>query len=82
MDDIETYFWECGKRGKQAAFTYLHTRFTLLWCYSGVLRSESLFLGELLDLVDLQLQKKDYTDLMEITVMQMVTGKTVNSNLK
>ena len=60
----------------------MRTRFALLWCYSGVLRSETLFLGELSDLVDLQLQRRDYTDMMEITVMQMTTGKTVSSNTK
>ena len=80
LEPIEAWFWGQGKKSRQGCFTSLRARCTLLWCYTGVLRSESLFLGELSDLVDFRAQRKQHSDPMEVTVMQMHTGKTIDSD--
>ena len=76
---IEEWFWEEGKKTRHACFASLRARFTLLWCYNGVLRSESMFLGGLSDLVDFSARRRDFSDPMEIAVMNMLTGKTIDS---
>jgi hypothetical protein len=76
---IERSIWDYGKSCRKTAFVALRSRMTFLWCYSGVLRCESLFLGELSDLFDFSLQRDDHSDAMDVVVLQMRTGKTVDS---
>lgn len=78
---VEKYLWEYGRTNRKSAFVALRTRMTFLWCYSGVLRSESLFLGELSDLFDFSLQRDDHSDVMDVVVLQMRTGKTVDNGV-
>jgi hypothetical protein len=82
LDGIEDWLWREGEKGKRAGFVSLRTRFALLMCYGGVLRSESLFLGELSDCFLFEAKKKDDADAMEVMVMQIATGKTVDSEHK
>lgn len=74
---IETQFWNNGKKSSRAALPTLRNRMTFLNCYNGVLRHETLFNGELSDMVGLQhLREKDAHEIF-VMVMQMSTGKCV-----
>lgn len=75
MDMIEQKFWDNGKRSSRAAFCALRNRSTFLSCYSGVLRHESMFLGELSDMVGLEHERVRDAHRIFVMVMQMATGK-------
>lgn len=74
VSKIEQKFWDNGKRSSRAAFPALRNRMTFLNCYSGVLRHESMFLGELSDMVGLEHERSKDAHAMFIMVMQMSTG--------
>lgn len=83
---VEQFLWDYGNGGdggtnRKSAFVGLRTRMTFLWCYSGVLRSESIFLGELSDLFDFGFERDDHSDVMDVVVLQMRTGKTVDNGI-
>ena len=72
---IEAKFWENGKQNNRCALKSLRNRNTFLNCYSGILRHESLFLGELSDMVGLEHKRERDVHPMEILVMQIAFGK-------
>lgn len=74
VNDIEESFWEHGKTLK-AGLPGLRNRFIFLMSYSGLLRSESLFLGELSDMFMVQYDRKRDVDPHEIMILQIATGK-------
>jgi hypothetical protein len=51
-------------------------------CYGGVLRVESSFLGELSDCFLFEAKKRDDADAMAVMMMQIATGKIVDSEHK
>ena len=75
---IERWLWDHGKTLRCKCLMGLHSCFAFLECYGGVLRCESIFLGELSDMLLLDIQRKDDADRMEVMVMQIATGKTVS----
>jgi hypothetical protein len=77
FDSIEHKFWEKGKRSFRAAFCEMRNRCTFLSCYSGLLRHESMFLGELSDMVGIEHHKERDPHSIFVMVMQIATGKSV-----
>ena len=75
VDSIEQKFWDKGKRSFRAAFCEMRNRCTFLSCYSGLLRHESMFLGELSDMVGLEHHKERDPHSIFLMVMQIATGK-------
>jgi hypothetical protein len=74
VGNIEQAFWEHGKTVRESVPS-LRNRYIFLQCYSGVLRHESMFLGELSDMVGIEYQRKRDCDPFFIVVMQIATGK-------
>jgi hypothetical protein len=72
---IEQAFWDHGKTVRESVPS-LRNRYVFLQCYSGLLRHESMFLGELSDMVGVEYKRKDH-DPFFILVMQIATGKFV-----
>ena len=72
---IEEHFWKHGNNNFRSCFPGLRNRFTFLQCYSGLLRSESLFLGELSDVFGLAHKRRKDPHEMYIMVSQITTGK-------
>ena len=79
IKSIEPYLWGRGAKCKRSCLTWLRTRYCLLHCYVGVLRSESVFHGELSDCCMVTVKRETDPDVMEILIMQMPTGKTVDT---
>jgi hypothetical protein len=75
VDKIEQKFWDNGKRSSRAAFCAMRNRSTFLSCYSGVLRHESMFLGELSDMVGLEHERARDAHRIFVMVMQIATGE-------
>ena len=57
-------------------FTSMTQVAIFLLCYSGLLRHESMFLGELSDMLHIEYQKSSDSDPFFIMVMQIATGKS------
>lgn len=75
---IEQKMWEDGCKNTRTAYSTLKHRQVVLSCYSGVLRHESMYNGELSDL--LCVSHKDNRSLASeqfIQVMQMGRGKSI-----
>jgi len=79
VGNIEEWFWNSGKQSRRSAVTGLRNRFAFAACYKGLLRHESLFLGELSDLLYLHVPRSSDEDPMSIGIMQIEQGKTVTS---
>lgn len=75
VDDIELEFWKHGDSSMRSALPSLRNRFAFLHCYSGLLRHESLFLGELSDMLAISHKRERDPDAMFVMVMQIATGK-------
>jgi hypothetical protein len=75
VGNIEQSFWDHGKTVRES-LPALRNRCVFLLCYSGLLRHESMFLGELSDMLHIQYQKTDGSDPYFIMVMQIATGKS------
>jgi hypothetical protein len=72
---IERALWHNGSMTMKAALPGLRNRFTFLACYSGLLRSESLFLGELSDMFGIEHKCTRDPHPYFISIMQIATGK-------
>ena len=77
IDKIESELFQVGCGTHKEALPALRNRFIFLNCYSAILRHESLFLGELSDMVGLRHKRRADPAAMYIMVMQIATGKTV-----
>jgi hypothetical protein len=75
VGNIEQAFWDHGKTVRES-LPGLRNRAVFLMCYSGLLRHESMFLGELSDMLHIQYQKDTDSDPFFIMVMQIATGKS------
>jgi hypothetical protein len=76
VGNIENGFWDHGKTVRESVPS-LRNRYIFLQCYSGLLRSESMFLGELSDMLGIEYQRSRDSDPFFILVMQIATGKCV-----
>ena len=76
VPEIEEWFWKAGKTSSRSALTGLRNRFAFLQCYAGILRHESLFLGELSDLLGIVVPRA-HEDPLFISILQLEQGKTV-----
>jgi hypothetical protein len=74
VGNIETAFWDHGKTIRESVPS-LRNRYIFLQCYSGLLRHESMFLGELSDMLGIEYQRSRDSDPFFILVMQLATGK-------
>ena len=74
VGNIELQFWLDGKTPR-SMLPALRNRFVFLMCYCGLLRHESLFLGELSDMLHVQYDREKDWDPFFIMVMQIATGK-------
>jgi hypothetical protein len=74
VGNIENAFWDHGKTVRESVPS-LRNRYIFLQCYSGLLRSESMFLGELSDMLGIEYQRSRDSDPFFILVMQIATGK-------
>jgi hypothetical protein len=74
VGNIENAFWDHGKTVRES-IPSLRNRYIFLQCYSGLLRSESMFLGELSDMLGIEYQRSRDSDPFFILVMQIATGK-------
>lgn len=77
IGDIEAQLFLTGTGSYKEALPSLRNRFIFLNCYSSIIRHESLFLGELSDMVGLRHQRLADPAEMFIMVCQIATGKTV-----
>ena len=75
VTEIEQKFWENGAASIRKSFPSIRNRMTFLNCYSGLLRHESMFLGELSDMVGLEHEKEGDAHKIFIMVMQIAIGK-------
>jgi hypothetical protein len=75
VGNIEQAFWDHGKTVRES-LPGLRNRCIFLLCYSGLLRSESMFLGELSDMLCIEYQRSRDSDPFFIMVMQIATGKS------
>ena len=75
VGNIEEQFWLNGKTAR-GCLPGLRNRYVFLQCYSGLLRSESMFLGELSDMVNIEYERRRDMDAYEILVLQIATGKS------
>jgi hypothetical protein len=73
--NIEQAFWDRGKTVRES-LPSLRNRCIFLLCYSGLLRHESMFLGELSDMLHIEYQRSRDIDPFFIMVMQIATGKS------
>jgi len=55
----------------------LRNRYIFLQCYSGLLRSETMFLGELSDMLTIEYQRQQDCDPYEILILQIAAGKSL-----
>ena len=78
VGNIEQAFWDHGKTVRES-LPSLRNRCVFLLCYSGLLRHESIFLGELSDMLHIEYQKSSDNDPFFIMVMQIATGKSSSS---
>jgi hypothetical protein len=78
VGNIEAAFWDHGKTAR-ASVPGLRNRYIFLQCYSGLLRHESMFLGELSDMLGIEYQRSRDSDPFFILVMQIATGKSLLS---
>jgi hypothetical protein len=78
VGNIEAAFWDHGKTIRESVPS-LRNRYIFLQCYSGLLRQESMFLGELSDMLGIEYQRGRDSDPFFILVMQLATGKCVAS---
>jgi hypothetical protein len=76
VGNIERAFWDHGKTVRQS-LPSLRNRCIFLLCYSGLLRHESMFLGELSDMLCIEYQRSSDSDPFFIMVMQIATGKSL-----
>jgi hypothetical protein len=74
VGNIENGFWNHGKTVRESVPS-LRNRYIFLMCYSGLLRHESMFLGELSDMLGIEYQRSRDSDPFFILVMQLATGK-------
>jgi hypothetical protein len=82
VGNIEAELFSNGTQTQKDALPSLRNRFVFLNCYSGLLRHESLFLGEFSDMVGLSHRRRKDAAEMFIMVMQIATGKTVHAGGK
>jgi hypothetical protein len=75
VGNIEQAFWDHGKTVRES-LPGLRNRCVFLLCYSGLLRHESMFLGELSDMLFVEYQRSRDSDPFFIMVMQIATGKS------
>lgn len=75
IEGIEQALWQYGSTTMKGALPGLRNRFTFLGCYSGLLRSESLFLGELSDMFGIEHKRERDVHPYFIAIMQIATGK-------
>jgi len=75
VGNIEEQFWLNGKTAR-GCLPGLRNRYVFLQCYSGLLRSESMFLGELSDMVNIEYERRRDMDPYQILVLQIATGKS------
>ena len=75
LPTIEKAMWDSGNSSFRASMTTLRNRAVFLNCYSGLLRHESIFKGELSDLLCLRHKRSDDVDKMTIQIMQIPEGK-------
>jgi hypothetical protein len=76
VGNIEQAFWDHGKTVRESGLPGLRSRCVFLLCYSGLLRHESMFLGELSDMLCIEYQRSRDSDPFFIMVMQIATGKS------
>ena len=74
VGNIESAFWDHGKTVRESVPS-LRNRYIFLQCYSGLLRHESMFFGELSDMLGIEYQRSRDSDPFFILVMQIATGK-------
>jgi hypothetical protein len=75
VNNIEEKFWEGGKTAR-GCLPGLRNRYIFLQCYSGLLRSETMFLGELSDMLNIEYQRQQDCDPYEILILQIAAGKS------
>jgi hypothetical protein len=72
---IERALWHNGATTMKGALPGLRNRFAFLACYSGILRSESVFLGELSDMFGIEHKRQRDPHPYFISIMQIATGE-------
>ena len=74
ISSIERALWHNGLTTMKGALPRLRNRFAFLACYSGILWSESLFLGELSDMFGIEHKCARDAHPYFISIMQIATG--------
>jgi hypothetical protein len=75
IGSIEKALWDYGSTTMKGALPGLRNRFAFLACFSGILRSESVFLGELSDMFGIEHKRERDPHPYFISIMQIATGK-------
>jgi hypothetical protein len=75
VGQIEWAFWQQCYGAPRTVFPALRNRFIFLMCYSGLLRHESLYIGELSDMTCTTYQRQVDADPVFLMVLQIATGK-------
>jgi hypothetical protein len=74
VGNIEAALWDHGKTIRESV-PGVRNWYILLQCYSGLLCHESMFLGELSDMLGIEYQRNHNSDPFFILVIQIATGK-------
>jgi hypothetical protein len=74
VGNIENAFCDHGETIRESVSS-LRNQYIFLQCYSGLLCSESMFLGELSDMLGMKYQRSRNSDPFFILVMQIAAGK-------
>ena len=79
FEKCEEWLWFHGEKSCRSAMKALRNRFAFINCYKELLRHESLFLGELSDLLHLEITRSMEEDPLFISILQIEQGKTVST---